>query len=321
MSYILVFVGVQPSKKWDLMGFCKLLGAGGLCVLLSACAAQTSYGLFEDARAKVAAAKKANPKDPQLVRAEVMLETGQEQLREAKYGKAEQNFLTAIQISDRILKSGQAADLASSPEPLPELTPEQIAAANAPTKEETREKLDRTSLPREALAKYLAEKRKPAATMKEQKALPAPKPAPVASLPKPEQTPIAPLPVEEAKIPPLPKRDEMRVEMGGSEPIELEPLKRVARGRLSFEQNESKLTDSSLSQLDGMAQFLIENPSNTLLLSPTVAPNEGDALSLERFQQVADYLKARGVPDDQIRLDNVKKSGNVAALELFLIDH
>jgi outer membrane protein OmpA-like peptidoglycan-associated protein len=113
----------------------------------------------------------------------------------------------------------------------------------------------------------------------------------------------------------------MAESLSGDEPVALEPLKRTLRGRVGFEPNSTKLSDASLSQLDSLAQFLIENPSNTLLVVTVLGANEPEGLLGDRFQEVSTYLRARGVPEDQIRLDSLKKSSSLATLELYLIDH
>jgi len=315
----------------------KRLRTLGFLVLLTGCAAQSSQKLYFEAKEKVEEARKINRQNPQLERAEIALEAGESFLREARYGKAEHNFINAINLAERVLKNERRANEISSaePEPLPDLSPEEMAATRKPTAQETEAKIDRMSLPRDALAKYLADKRKagaPTTKPTEPKKLEPIPAAPPSSPSSPTPTsasgeglgeekiqPLAlPLPPpQQASAPPLKSKPRDL----GPEPMTLEPLKRVPRGRVPFEASSSKISDRSLSDLDGLAQFLIENPSNTLLIVPTLVATEPESLFNERFQQVSDYLKARGVPEDQVRLDTIKKTGSTAILEMFLIDH
>jgi len=319
----------------------KRLGTLGFFVLLAGCAAQSSQKLYFEAKEKVEQARKINPQNPQTERAEIALDAGENYLREARYGKAEHSFINAINLADRAMKREKQvqAIISAEPEPLPHLTADEIAASKKPSAQETEAKIDRMSLPRDALAKYLADKRKGGASLekpapaKKQAPTPAPVPVPVpvpaeekaahetpVEKAEPAEEKIQPLPLPPPPPPPPPAREKTKAREQ-VEPMSLEPLKRVPRGRVPFEANSSKISDRSLSDLDGLAQFLIENPSNTLLIVPTLVANEPESLFNERFQQVADYLKARGVPEDQVRLDTIKKAGSSALLEMFLIDH
>ncbi len=318
---------------------------------LLGCAAQTSYGLYQDAQARLEKAKSVDPRDPKTLRAESEFSSGREAMKEGRYGKAEHSFISSMSLADQVvnreqIEAAKAEQLRAQIEsqPVTPPTPEQLAEVAKQEVKQTQEKIDRTSLPREALAKYLADKRRAGSS--------APKPLPATPTPQgPEvrsggnsaKTPVEitqnsvtsvedsaaqppppsspePLPQQPTQISPTIIRP-LDESLGGAEPIELEPLKRTLRGRLSFDPNSSKLSDASMSQLDSMAQFLIENPSNSLLVVNVLGSNEAEGLLGERFQEVSGYLKARGVPEDQIRMDNIKKSGSVASLELYLIDH
>lgn len=333
---------VQPRTQFfswvlALKALKQPFGGASFCVLalllgiLSGCVAQSSYGLLHEAREKVAKARRVEPGSAQVARAEVALEAGHNYLREARYGQAEQQFLSAISISDRVLgvsagtsESGSTASrVIVEPDPEPTAVQEgdlgPIAASEGAdpltSEEEQQAKMDRMSLPKQALAKYLAEKKKAG----------TPQSTPATAVARPQvpaaATGVAALTPAERVVPPASRPAAPARE--NEEPMELEPLRRVLRARITFDSNSAEISrnDTGLSQLDSLAQTLIESPSNSLLIISILGQNESPSLTDSRYQAVVEYMRTRGVPEDQIRLDALKKQGSSANLELYLIDH
>jgi hypothetical protein len=66
---------------------------------------------------------------------------------------------------------------------------------------------------------------------------------------------------------------------------------------------------------------LLENPSTTLILQGVSSSGEISNIIDSRYESIRSYLTAKGVPDDQIRLDPERKNGKAPQFELYLIEH
>src|SRR5690606_27929048 len=174
---------------------------------------------------------------------------------------------------------------------------------------------DRRRLPKEALAKYLAGKRKAG----ESAAMGAGALAPNLDLPSEEEedevlsrdlesnqaegrvvagvTPQrrqAPKPQATAIVPPKPEVPAATVETPSG-------LKKTRiPGMVTFSKNDAVLDQASRSSLDLTAKHLLENPSSTLSLLGILGPGENSNYIDMRFESVRAYLRGRGVPEDQI---------------------
>jgi len=128
------------------------------------------------------------------------------------------------------------------------------------------------------------------------------------------QLPPAPLPsqtdeIETKEAPPRPERKKFELD------------RKQLQGSINFPPKEVALNDQAMNQLDQLTRFLVENPSNTLILVATRGPGEDGSIVEARFSSIRSYLSARGVPDDQVRLDDENKSGPNPSFEMFYIEH
>lgn len=97
--------------------------------------------------------------------------------------------------------------------------------------------------------------------------------------------------------------------------------KRRIPGSIEFKLNDPSLLGDAMTNLDQTSKFLLDNPSTTLVLQGVAVSGELSNLIDSRYESVRSYLTAKGVPDDQIRLDPERKSGKAPQFELFLIEH
>lgn len=97
--------------------------------------------------------------------------------------------------------------------------------------------------------------------------------------------------------------------------------KRKIPGSIDFKVNDPSIQGDAATNLDQTSKFLLDNPSTTLILQGVSASGELTNLIDSRFESIRSYLTAKGVPDDQIRLDPERKSGKAPVFELFLIEH
>jgi len=178
----------------------------GLCglVFLSGCAVQNSTREYFKAEKLIQQVKKEQPQSPRIREAEEKLRNGKFLMDSARYDVALKELKESTAIAQSILKKDPipptaAAPTGSAPADLAAVTPEAPAAdvksAEELEKEDARAKLYKRSLPKEALARYLAGKKSGAAVPAPKKpssaaVAPAPKPAPakiVVSIPKKEE--------------------------------------------------------------------------------------------------------------------------------------
>lgn len=96
---------------------------------------------------------------------------------------------------------------------------------------------------------------------------------------------------------------------------------RKVPGSVTFQTNDASLDGTGMGNLDLMAKYLLENPSTTFVLSPVVGPGEGPNLPEARYETSRAYLLGKGVPEDQIQLDTVRRSGPRGEFEFFVIEH
>lgn len=347
-------------------------------MVLSACAAQSTYREYYEAKEVFERAKSLDPQHPLVQRAELRLESGNRNLKEARFGRASDDFDEVTRLSSKILMS-QTAETQEAPPSLQMSAPSrspQVASASSssvsqeqmPTARESSQESEavdqsRMSLPEQALAAYLARKQQPSA-----KRAPAPKPAPpqppvdkgqaaqvelrdneessqvesgglvdekrtVVASAEP-QTQLAPnrqvsvereatnvalnqqlaAPIEEPAAPILDGDD-------FAEPKSFEPPRRKYPKDLLFQESDVSLRTSEMDKLDEIGQYLINNPSNSLILAGFSTEAESASLIDQRFQAVRAYLNTRGVPEDQVKLDPPRKVGGQPVFEMYLIDH
>ncbi|MBN8553994.1 MAG: hypothetical protein J0L93_00955 [Deltaproteobacteria bacterium] len=99
-----------------------------------------------------------------------------------------------------------------------------------------------------------------------------------------------------------------------------ELAKRRIPGSLPFSINDPSVQAEALVNLDQTSKFLLDNPSTTLILQGHLGQGESGTLVDARFESIRSYLTGKGVPEDQIRLDNDRKVGK-AEFQMFLIEH
>lgn len=337
----------------------------GFLVILTACAAQSSYLEADRTRELVQKAVRAAPSDPDALKAQVSFEAGEMNLGEARYGRATDHFNEANQLAQKVLAKYNVLPTQEVPERVQKQIEREKMLEHQDEATEVEEPIPdrsseipmdkRMSLPAEALAKYLS--------MKE--SVPMEPEEFVVSPPK-EKLPVPPAKTLKEKMPPPPKKMEKLakekwsensensndgakiVEASGEikpklpppppppETDEMEkppppPPQREAKkfdlerkqlpGSINFPPKEVALNDQAMNQLDQLSRFLVENPSDTLILVATKGPNEDDPVVEARFASIRSYLSARGVPDDQVRLDDERKSGPNPSFEMFYIEH
>lgn len=295
---------------------------GFFCLFLGACAAQSSFKAYHDARDLLNRARELDPEHPFLSRAEVELEAGRRALNEARYSRAGRSFKQVSRDAEKVI-------VAKDPQYRPEFISErELGATEALSELERRseeglssadlsnqEQIEweapvdsaRMELPAAALAKYLAQKKSTEA--------PSPKPQNQAPPSKPVPKP-APEPVR-AVEPPRTERKEKLPEPPQKLPFERRKLEQV----ISFVPGESTILPGARDELDRLSRLLAENPSYTLVFRAQHAVGETAELSQSRFENVQAYLEGKGVPVDQVQLDRAAQSATTPLFELYVIEH
>lgn len=92
-------------------------------------------------------------------------------------------------------------------------------------------------------------------------------------------------------------------------------------GSLKFSSNESTLEPDSMLNLDQTSKFLLENPSTSVVFQGVLGPGESNAMVDSRFESLRSYLVGKGVPDDQVRLDQKRRSGARPEFEMYIVEH
>jgi len=99
------------------------------------------------------------------------------------------------------------------------------------------------------------------------------------------------------------------------------PNKRRLSTSLNFTSKDDKLGAQAMGELDEISRYLVENPSDTIMLTGTMAPGEDGGIVERRYTGIKKYLTGRGVPDDQIQLDSQHKEGRLAEFQMFILEH
>lgn len=99
-----------------------------------------------------------------------------------------------------------------------------------------------------------------------------------------------------------------------------EEKRRRVPGVLSFIANDTSLLQETMTSLNQNCKFLLENPSTSLVLQGTHSGDEPRSLIDARFESIKAYMVGKGVPEDQIRLDEEKRRG-ASEFKLFVIEH
>ncbi|PIR22121.1 MAG: hypothetical protein COV44_09540 [Deltaproteobacteria bacterium CG11_big_fil_rev_8_21_14_0_20_45_16] len=138
---------------------------------------------------------------------------------------------------------------------------------------------------------------------------------------------VAPAKVE-AKLAPVLPDDEPAapdLEEEGASKVESStyagPNKRRLSASLNFASKDDKLGAQAMGELDEISRYLVENPSDTIVLSGTLAPGESKDIVERRYGGIKKYLTGRGVPEDQIQLDSAHKEGRLAEFQMFILEH
>lgn len=97
--------------------------------------------------------------------------------------------------------------------------------------------------------------------------------------------------------------------------------KRRVPDAVPFVQDDASVVPDAMSTLNQTAKFLLENPSTTLLLQAQLSPHEARNLADERFQSIKAYLIGKGVPEDQIQMDDMQKRGKNSEFQMYLVEH
>lgn len=357
IAYILSVVGIQPSKSFFKRKL-QILPSVGLCLALSisivGCAAQSSYLDARRTEDLVQQAQKADPSSIDAEKARVAYEAGEVNLKEARYGRSTLYFKEAERLARRVLDQKTPIDLIAEPsDSSADLISDDGSSELVSTKK-------RPSLPAEALAAYLASKSASKMSLDDEKdigdeikapkheVLLPPKKLPrgnrgneaAAATAKAKSIPAKPQLEEDgvvvveassevlAKTPPVvPEEEEAMPEptkLAKKENVDLKPAgpeKTKLDQIIPFSPKDEALNESSMAEMDKMSRFLVENPSNTLILRGVRGPSEGEELVAGRYDSVKSYLSARGVPDDQVRLEDSSISGRNPGFEMFLIEH
>jgi len=145
----------------------------------------------------------------------------------------------------------------------------------------------------------------PAVKAQEKPAVVPPVAPPVAPVPPP-----APVPISSRT-----QRKEAVKEAAGEKPMTKIP------GALRFGSQEVSLDAETMMNLNQTSKYLSENPSTTLILRGHVGPGENAGLLDSRFESIRAYLIGKGVPEDQVRLDNRRLSGPRGEFEMFVMEH
>jgi len=92
-------------------------------------------------------------------------------------------------------------------------------------------------------------------------------------------------------------------------------------GALVFMQNDASIEPESMMNLDQTSKFLLDNPSSSIMFQGIVGPGESSSLVDSRFESIRSYLVGKGVPEDQVRLDQKRRGGGRAEFEMYVIEH
>lgn len=92
-------------------------------------------------------------------------------------------------------------------------------------------------------------------------------------------------------------------------------------GSLTFSPNDSSIQAESMMNLDQTSKFLLDNPSSSIVFQGIVGAGESAALVDSRFESIRSYLVGKGVPEDQVRLDQKRRGGNRGEFEMYVIEH
>lgn len=311
---------------------------GILGFFLVSCAAQSSFKAYYDAKSLLERAQKLDPAHPSIPKAQVELEAGRNALNEARYSRASRSFKVVSREAEKIIAQKDPKYRPVYVEPIPQesiedavmelerrstqvQSPEKVLPEEPSLKSDTNKRMQ---LPAEALARYLAQKKAPVSSASKPAASPRPaeenKNRSVAP-PQSKTPPASPQP----KTPPI-LQDSLQASAPIQKPAEdeLKPIpfrKTKLDVILTFVPNESGLLAGSRDELDRMSKHLIENPSNTLVFRSALAAGENEGLTNQRFETVKAYLEGKGVPSDQVQLDDERISATTPLFELFLIEH
>lgn len=97
--------------------------------------------------------------------------------------------------------------------------------------------------------------------------------------------------------------------------------KRKIPGKIPFVSQDPSLQPEAMGTLNQISKYLLENPSTTLFLKGTLASKEADSYVDARYESIRSYLTGKGVPEDQVRLDDNKDRGKIAEFEMYLVEH
>lgn len=351
--------------------------------LMSGCAAQTTYRDFYDAKTIFERAQSIDPLDPRVQRAEISLEAGERELRDARFGRATEHFREVTRLSNRVLMASDPDTIESARgreeqdfQRIQQSNLERRAAAGSSEEEGagsasssalSSEDLERMSLPEKALAAYLARKSQaerqapsaPAAPPEPKEPPPVVKDSPdrpsvtgerqaelsageasstrevrASSERRTQEAPGQDIAEEAAATrvavaqrtgEPEPAIEEPAVPVLDGDDVvsarDFEPPRRKYPQDILFSERDVSLRTTEMDKLDEVGQFLIENPSNSLIMLPRTLEGERSDLVEQRFQAIRAYLQTRGVPEDQVRLDPAARPGDNPRFELYLIDH
>jgi len=305
-----------------------------ITIFLSACAAQDSYRQYERARALLEAAEKVDPLHSRLEHAQLALEAGYENLRGGQYTQASRRFRQVERVSEDILERGDFWAVEPDPVSSPEEMRRQARSSEARSEETEEEEVDvsRMELPAQALAQYLARKGA-ASTEPPTPSRPAAQPAPVPEL-EPEEDEVSNEPSASATVirsgssrqeRPDPELEEEPVPQLSAAEEDPSSANRHRRRRvpeaLEFAEAQANLSLEVMDRLDQMSVFLLDNPSQSLILEGVLGETEDAPVVRRRFDSIQTYLSAKGVPEDQVRLDEEQKSASSGKVQMYLIEH
>lgn len=352
-------MGIQPSKSFFKKKL-QILSSLGLCLALSisivGCAAQSSYLDARRTQDLVQQAQKADPSSIDAEKARVAYEAGEVNLKEARYGRSTLYFKEAERLARRVLDqkspidsieepSDSPVDLISDDEPSelvsskkrPSLPAEALAAYLASKSSSKMSLDDETNVGDEIEAPkrevLLPPKKLPRGNRGNEAAAATAKAKKMPEKPKLEEDGVVVVEASSevaAKTPPVIPDEDVELADSGSKKVSKKqnldskptgPEKTKLDQIVPFSPQDEALNESSMAELDKMSRFLVENPSNTLILKGVRGPNEGEELVAGRYDSVKSYLSARGVPDDQVRLEDSSTSGRNSGFEMYLIEH
>jgi outer membrane protein OmpA-like peptidoglycan-associated protein len=97
--------------------------------------------------------------------------------------------------------------------------------------------------------------------------------------------------------------------------------KRRVPDAVPFVSDDAAIISDAMTTLNQTAKFLMENPSTTLILQAQLSPQETRTIAEERYQSIRAYLVGKGVPEDQIQMDEVQKRGKNPEFQMYLLEH